>query len=439
MTNCTKKAIEFTPISRKKVLASFCGGSITSNAGILLFREIDQELGLSKRIAALIPDSRNPLQIEHSVLTMIKQRVFGIGLNYEDLNDHTHLRGDECFKIGAGVEKDLASAPTLCRFENSIKQETLGRLNALLLDIFIEHYGNRPPKEIIIDFDGTDFFTHGEQEQSHFNTYYDHECFMPLYAFCGDHLLGVLLRPSSVDGAHHAWGLFATLYKRIRAKWPKTRIVFRGDGGFCRESMLRWCDKKEIPYIVGMAKNAILMRAASKAIEKAKKQYEADPRETVRVYEQFEYAAKSWKGKRTMVARVEYNHHGANVRFIATNMEGHSSNLYGNVYCQRGDMENRIKQQKLDLRAGRVSCHLFTSNAFRVLLSGFAYVLLTHLKLKYLKRSKLKNAYVGTIRAKLLKIGAVIVKNTRRIKIMMDSHFPEQDLFTGVAQALHPS
>jgi hypothetical protein len=438
VTNCTSPELNFSPLSRKKIVASFSGGSISSNAGILLFREIDKRLNLTQRISALIPDQRNAAQVEHSVISMIKQRVFGIGMAYEDLNDHTQLRKDDCVKIAAEVENDLASASTLCRFENTITEEMIWKLNELLLDIFLEHYGSNPPKEIIIDFDGTDFFTHGEQELFHFNSYYDHECFMPLYAFSGDHLIGVMLRPSSEDGAWHSWGFFALMVKRIRNKWKDTQIIFRADGGFCRDDMLTWCERKGISFIVGMAKNAVLLRGAKTAIAKAKALWE-ETQKPVKVYAQFEYAAKSWKLKRTMVGRVEYNHHGENVRFIATNMKGHSSNLYESAYCGRGDMENKIKQQKLDLRAGRVSCHVFTTNWFRVLLSGFAYVLLTHLKLKLLKNSKLKNAYVGTIRAKLLKIGAVIIKNTRRIRILMESHFPEQNLFASILRKLHPA
>ncbi len=438
MTNCIKEEMCFTALSGKKVLADFSGGSVSSNAGVLILRELDRKLNLSKRLAALIPDSRTPQLVQHSIRSMISQRLFALALGYEDLNDHNHLRQDECLKTASGSLSDLASSSTLCRFENGIDRETIGKMNGLLLDVFIEHHQGKPPKEMVIDFDSTDFLSHGDQEQSFYNGYYEHDCFMPLYAFCGNQLLSVLLRPSNVDGAHQAWGLFAVLYKRIKAIWPNTNIIFRGDGGFCRDKMLRWCDRKGIDYIVGMAKNNWLMIAAKSAISKAKHEYEATG-EVSRTYAKFEYAAESWRNKRTLVARVECNRHGENVRFIATNLKGHSPTLYEGIYCQRGDMENRIKQQKLDLKADRVSCHRFVANQFRVVLSGFAYVLLSHLKLTYLKRSKLKNAYVGTIRNQLLKIGAVIIKNTRKIKILMDSHFPEQVLFISIIRKLHPA
>ncbi len=439
MTNCIKNEMSFTALSGKKVLADFNGGSVSSNSGVLILRELDHKLNLSKQIAALIPDDRNKSLVQHSVRSMISQRLFALALGYEDLNDHNVLRQDDCLKTASGCLDDLASSSTLCRFENSIDRSVIGQLNALLLNMFLEYYQyKRIPEEIILDFDSTDHLIHGEQEQAFYNGYYEHHCFMPLYAFCGDHLLGVDLRPSNIDGAHHTWGLLAVLVKRIRKAWPNTRIIFRGDGGFCRDRMLSWCDRKNIDYIVGMAKNNRLMLAAKSAIHKAKQSYEATG-ETAHTYEQFEYAADTWKNKRTLVARVEYNRHGENVRFIATNIKGHSKNLYANLYCKRGDMENRIKQQKLDLKADRMSCHRFVSNQFRVLLAGFAYVLLSHLKLKYLKKSKFKNAYVGTIRNQLLKIGAVIIKNTRKIKILMDSHFLHQALFISIIKKLHPA
>lgn len=434
MTDCTAKVFSFSPLSRKKITAQFSGGSITSNAGIVLLREVNKKLSLSKQLAACIQDLRDPSRIDHSYESMLMQRIYGIACGYEDLNDHDALRQDQCFQIACDRNEPLSSSPTLCRMENNFTREDCARVSQLLVELFIQCH-KKAPDELILDFDATDDPAHGEQECNFFNGFYDEYCFLPLYVFCGSHLLVSYLRPSNIDGAKHSWGILSLLVKRLREKWPQVKITFRGDSGFCRDRMLTWCDHHDVEYIVGIPGNNRLVRAIESditATEAAFKQTNLLQRRFV----QFEYAAESWTIKRTVVARIQYDHHGQSIRFITTNKPGHAQKHYEARYSLRGDMENKIKQQKLDLGSGRTSCKRFIANQMRLLFSSLAYVIIHALQTMTLKRTNLRTAYVGTIRNKLLKIGAVIIVNTRRIKILFDSHCPLQDLFITIAAKL---
>jgi hypothetical protein len=372
------------------------------------------------------------------MLSMVRQRIYAIACGEEDVNDHEHLRYDVAFQTAVDRDQALASAPTLSRMENSFDHQACVAASKLMVELFIQKKNPNPPKEIILDFDATDDPIHGNQEGKRFNGYYDCHCFMPLYVFCGDDLLVSYLRQSNIDGAKHSWGILALLVKRLRQAWPDINIVFRGDGGFCRDKMLLWCERKGIEFMTGMPKNNRLMVPVKKDVAQAKLDFEKTG-EPQRRFVRFEYAAKKWKVKRVMVARIEYNHFGESVRFVTTNIKGYSRRLYEDLYCCRGDMENKIKQQKLDLFSDRTSCHLFISNQIRLLFSSFAYILIQALQDIALKSSDIANAYAGTVRNKLFKIGAVIIRNTRRVRVLMSSHYLRQNLFINAVQKLVPT
>lgn len=434
MTECTLPGFEFPKVCSRRVEASFDGGYVTSDGGAMLLRQVDRKLLLTRRASALLNDPRQQAKIDHSVLEMLRQRVFGLALGYEDLNDHDLIRRDLCFQSAVDRDRDLASSSTLCRFENQSDRAAAVGLNELLVEVFIESF-EAPPEELILDFDATDVAVHGNQVGRFFHGYYDHYCFLPLYVTCGEHLLISYLRSSRIDAAKHSWGILKLLVRRLRQQWPEVRIVFRGDSGFCRHRMLDWCDHHNVGYIVGLAKNKRLQRMCSRTREKAKRAHLLRGKK-IRQFIDIGYEAGTWKHKRRVIVKAEYNSLGANTRFVTTNLPGKARDLYDNIYCARGDMENRIKEQQLDLFADRTSCHQWWPNQFRILLSSLAYVLLEGMRRLALKGTELARAQCGTIRLKLLKIGAVVTRNTRRIRLMLNSACPWQKLFLLVAQRL---
>ena len=294
-----------------------------------------------------------------------------------------------------------------------------------------------PPEELVLDFDATDDAVHGHQEGRFFHGYYDHYCFLPLYVFCGERLLVSYLRPSKIDGAKHAWAILALLVKRLRRAWPEVRIVFRGDGGFCRHRMFDWCERRGVGYITGLAKNARRNDLAAPWMARAAQGFEASG-DKQRLFGEFAYAAATWKTERRVIARLEHGDKGANPRYIVTNLAGEAQELYEKLYCQRGDMENRIKEQQLDLFADRTSCHGWWANQFRLLLSSMAYTLLETIRRIGLTGTEMARAQAGTIRLKLLKIGAVITRNTRRVCFHLSSACPHQELVARAAARLDP-
>jgi hypothetical protein len=289
-----------------------------------------------------------------------------------------------------------------------------------------------------LDFDATDDAVHGQQEGRFFHGYYDHYCFLPLYVFCGKQLLVSYLRPSKIDGAKHAWAILALLVKRLRQTWPKTRILFRADSGFCRWKMLRWCERHGVDYLVGIARNDRLAAQAEGFIDKAEQHFQQTGRKQRRFHEMY-YAAGTWDKRRRIIVKAEHTAQGSNPRYLVTNLKAQPKYLYDQVYCARGEAENRIKEQQLDLFADRTSCHAWWPNQFRLLLSSLAYTLLEALRRLGLADTELAHAYVGTIRLKLLKIGAVIIRNTRRIRFLLSSAYPYQDLFAQVTAKLQPT
>jgi len=434
MTECTLPGIDFPVVCGRRVEARFDGGHVTSDGGSLLIRQMDRRLGVTRRAAKLLNDPRQPGKVDHSALSIVRQRVYGLALGYDDLNDHDLVRHDLCLQSAVDRDRALASSSTLCRFENGMDRSTAVALNELMVELFIESFASVPEK-LVLDFDATDVPVHGNQVGRFFHGFYGNYCFLPLYVTCGDQLLVSYLRPSKIDGAKHAWAVLALLVRRLRQVWPNVQIVFRADSGFCRHRMLDWCDRMNVGYIVGLARNQRLERMCSRTRRKAKRAFERNGRK-VRRFIDIGYAASTWRHRRRVIVKAEHNNLGPNTRFVVTNLPGKAQSLYDKLYCGRGDMENRIKEQQLDLFAGRTSCHDWWPNQFRILLSSLAYVLLEGLRRLALKGTELARAQCSTIRLKLLKIGAVVTRNTRRLRLMLNSSYPWQKLFLLVAQRL---
>ena len=436
MTNCTQESFQFPVCNRRRVEANFQGGDITSDGGVLLLQQVDRRLGLTEALARALDDPRRQASCEHDGLSLLRQRVYALALGYEDLNDHQTLRLDLAIQTALGRSTDLASSSTLCRWENRADRETAGRMHEVMIEQFIGSF-KKAPKKLILDFDATDDAVHGKQEGRFFHGYYDHYCFLPLYVFCRNQLLVSYLRPSKIDGAKHAWAILALLVKRLRQAWPQVKIIFRGDSGFCRWRMLSWCERNNVGYIVGIAKNKRL-NALTAQLQRDAQDCHGELGTKVRWFSDVHYAAGSWNRKRRVIAKIEHTDKGSNPRYVVTNLSGDGKALYEKLYCARGEMENRIKEQQLDLFADRTSCHRWWPNQFRLLLSSLAYMLLEAIRRLALTGTELANAYVGTLRLKLLKIGAVILCNTRRIRFLLSSAYPHQRLFLQVAARLAP-
>ena len=441
MTQRNTQPLPFSSTHRRELHADFSGGVITSDAGALLLREADQQLGLLEALNRVIPDPRQPDLITHPQRTLLAQRVFGIASGYEDLNDHQHLRDDPLWQTlvdhpGTDDAPQLASPPTLCRMENRVGRPALAAMASAFVDTFIASF-ETPPEHLTLDLDATDFPLHGHQEQRFFHGYYDHYCFLPLYVFCGTQLLAAYLRPSNCDAALHSRAIVKLLVGRLRQVWPNVRITLRGDSGFCRWRLMRWCDRHDVRYIFGLARNPVLERIAAPLTATLEECHQRDGR-SYRTYDVCHYGAKSWDRPRRVIIKAEYlggTHPKTNPRYVVTNLPGEAQELYEQVYCQRGEMENRIKEQG-QLFATRTSCHAFVANQFRVLLAAAAYVLLEHVRRVGLAGTELAQAEVGTIRLKLLKIGAWVQRTARRIVVRMASSYAWPELFARVVERL---
>lgn len=436
MTKCTQTALEFPGFSRRKIEASFDGGDISSHGGVPLLRLADERLGLIQAVAEAVSDARRARSCQHDLASLIRQRVYAMALGHEDLNDHQALRTDLALQTALHRDEALASPSTLCRLENRADRETAVAIHQVLVDRFIASF-KRAPRRLILDVDATDDAVHGNQQGRFFHAHYDHYCFLPLYVLCKDQLLVSYLRPSKIDGAKHAWAVLALLIKRLRQAWPKVKIIVRADSGFCRWRMLRWFDRHDVGYIMGLAKNVRLLDHCYALRRLAEIRHDHTGRKQ-RLFGEFRYAAYTWDRERRVIAKAEHSSYGSNPRFVVTNLSGGSQRLYETLYCARGDMENRIKEQQLDLFADRTSCHAWWANQFRLLLSGLAYTLLETLRRVALKGTELARAQCGTIRLKLLRIGAVIVRNTRRVRLLLSSAYPYQDLFSLAVFRLKP-
>jgi hypothetical protein len=438
MTDCNADPLPFSTLGSKAVVADFQGGRLTSDAGALLLREVAEKIGLFDAINAAIPDPRNPAFLIHDQRAMTAQRVVAIALGYEDLNDHQNLRVDPVLQLAAGkapeAELPLASPPTLCRLENRIDRKALIQIAEVFVAQFIAAHP-APPGHLILDFDATDDRVHGKQEGRFFHGYYEDHCFLPLYVFCGDELVAAYLRPSNIDGAKHTRALLKLLVDKLRNAWPDVKITLRGDSGFCRWRLMRWCDSHGIGYVLGLAQNPVLRRAACDEMARAERQFEQTG-QPQRIFGTFSYAASTWDRPRRVIVKAEHLEKGPNPRFIVVNVPGDPQGLYEDVYCQRGEMENRIKEQQLDLFADRTSCHRFLANQFRLLLSAAAYVLVQTLRRTALVGTELAKAQVGTIRLKLFKVAARVVVTARRVVFHLSSSYPYQEVFRTVFERL---
>jgi Transposase DDE domain group 1 len=434
MTNCNRNTLDFSSLGSKTVHADFQGGRLTTDAGALILGELADRIGLFDALDAAIPDPRHPVFIVHDQRALLAQRITAIALGYEDLNDHQTLRDDPALQVAAGQTPDpevtLASPPTLCRLENRIDRKTLVKIAEVLVDQFIAAH-LEPPEHLLLDFDATDDPIHGKQEGRFFHGYYDHHCYLPLYVFCGDELLVPYLRPGNIDASKHARSVLKLLVRRLRAAWPQVKITIRADSGFCRWRLMRWCDSHGIGYVLGLAKNAVLERAARDEIERAEWRFRKTG-QPQRVFGSFAYAAESWDRRRRVIVKAEHTAQGKNPRFVVANVPGDPQGLYEDVYCQRGEAENRIKEQQLDLFADRTSCHRFVANQFRLLLSSAAYVLVQALRRTALVGTELAQAQVGTIRLKLFKVAARVVVTVRRVVFHLSSSYPYQRPFEEV-------
>ena len=429
-----QKTIEFSHQGRRIVEGRFDGGSMSSDAGVMLLSEVDRKIGLTQAAAHHIADPRNPLLITHAVRDMLRQRVYGLALGWEDLNDHAALRQDIAMQTAVGVDHEVASAPTLCRLENWSDRQAAWGLHQVLVDQFIASFKSAP-EELILDFDATDNPLYGQQESRFFHGYYDSYCYLPLYVFCGQQLLCCYLRPSRIDGAQHSAAILKLLVKRLRAQWPQVKIVFRGDSGFCRQRIINYCERSHVNYIIGLARNPRLQQITEFMELFMKDEFERTKVKQREIGE-FMYAAQSWPIERRVITRLEYGEQGNNPRYIVTNLSEPAQQLYDDVYCQRGEAENRIKEAQVGLFATRTSCQHFQSNQLRMLLAALGYVLIERLRALALQGTELAVAQVDTLRIKLLKVAAVITRNTRRIRLYLASNWPSADIFEHAVQQL---
>ena len=441
MTHC-RAQLAFSFHYSTRVVADFKGGDLTSDGGLGLLREVDRKIGLIDAFDRAIHDPRRPWLIEHDQRTLLAQRIFAIAAGYEDLNDHQTLRDDTLLKAlterrpnGRRDQDEALSSPsTLCRLENRVTRDDLVGMAQALVEAFVASH-EAPPEQLVLDFDATDDAIHGNQQGRFFHGYYDHYCFLPLYVTCGQQLLAAYLRPSNIDAARHSRAILKLLVDRFRRAWPEVRIVFRADSGFCRWKLLRWCDRHGVDYVVGLARNAVLKRLSRRSRVQARWTYRRTGVKQ-RLFEAFDYAAGTWDRRRRVVAKAEHGKRGENPRFIVTSLDGDPQDLYDRLYCQRGDAENRIKEQQLGLFADRTSCHDFLANQFRVLLSAAAYVLIETLRRVGLAGTELAGAQSGTIRLKLLKIGARVVRSVRRLVVHLASGYPMRRTFETVVRRL---
>jgi Transposase DDE domain group 1 len=438
MTECNGKKLVLSRLGRRRVEADFSGGRLTSDAGLLLLREIDRKLGLLDAANEAIPDPRNPATITHQQRELLAQRVFALAAGYEDGNDHAALRGDPTLQLAAGREpngdRPLASPPTLCRLENRITRGSIVRLHEVLAAQFLASY-DAPPPEIVLDLDATDDPTHGNQEGRFFHGYYRCYCYLPLYVFCGPHLLCAYLRPSNIDAAKHSRAIVKLLVRQIRQRWPAVKIVLRGDSGFCRWRLMRWCDRHGVDYVFGLARNPRLEAQLATTMQQAQAAFDQAGQKQ-RLFTEFRYAAETWDRPRRVIGKAEYSAKGANPRFVVTSLTDRAASLYDQRYCPRGDMENRIKEQQLMLFADRTSCSKLLANQFRLLLSGLAYTLLEGLRRLGRDHSAEGDWQSATLRQRIIKVAARVWVSARRIFFQLPTACPVEPLFRRLAVAL---
>jgi hypothetical protein len=442
--------MDFGSSGGRKLVGAFDGGAISSNGGVVLLAAADKRLGLGARLAGCFTDHRSPERIEHTLADLLRQRIFGQALGHEDLIDHDALRFDPALMAALDRPEDaLAGKSTLNRLEHAGKigldrhhklDHDPRAIENLFVDIFMDAH-DEPPIRIVLDLDATDDRLFGQQEGRHFHGYYDCYCYLPLYIFCGRHLLAAKLRSSSVDGAHGAKDEVARLVARIRERWPNVSIVIRGDSGFCRDELMTWCEANAVKYVLGLAGNSRLHKRIARESRRAKLKSKRTGK-PARVYADFEYRTRdSWSAKRRVIGKAEWTQGEANPRFIVTNVDpafGAAQFMYERIYCQRGEMENRIKECQGDLFADRTPTPTMRANQLRLWLASAAYVLMCAVRRIGLVGTKLETATCGTIRLQLLKIGALVTISVRRVKLAFASACPQRDVFMLASRRLAP-
>ena len=445
-TECSPTTMLFAPVERRRVAADFAGGAITSDAGALLLGATDRAIGLVDRFAACFADGRAPERVEHEVVTLVGQRVFGIALGYEDVSDHDHLRHDPVMAVLAGKlaarRSDcapLAGKSTLNRLELNRAQPTRyhkiahdpAAIERLFVDMFMETH-KRAPEQIILDLDATDDPVHGHQEGRFFHGYYDCYCYLPLYIFCGRHLLTARLRRSDIDASAGSVEEVARIIAQLRARWPRVRVLLRADSGFAREALMAWCEANRVDYLFGLARNARLEAEIAGELAEAAAKSQATGRPARRFRDFMWTTLDSWSRRRRVIGKAECTKGDPNPRFIVTSLKpkaAEARDLYQRVYCARGEMENRIKECQLDLFADRTSAATMRANQLRLWFASMAYVLICALRRIGLAHTQFAAATCGTIRLALLKIGALVRISVRRIHLAMASGCPWQNEF----------
>lgn len=420
------------PFNRKQ-FANFSNYDISTDGGILLLDKVESKYNIIKYFSKLVRDIRDQRLITHTMESMIKQLTYGLCMGYSDLNDHEDIRLDSLYKSVLNKKENLASDSTLCRLEKNVDRTTIINFNKLLVEYFISNYKSSP-KELILDVDWTDVELYGNQEDRHYHGYYKEYCYIPLHVTSGDELLISYLRPSNKDGFRHSWAIIGMLIKRLRKSFPDCNIIVRADSGFMRHKFLGWLEQNNVEYIVGMPRNKRLLKTVQDDIKRIEYLYDHEDNcenNTISKYKYFTYKADSWKQKRKIISKIEKNYHGNNTRFVVTNIpDTHkASDLYNEVYCMRGDMENKIKYLQLDLFGSRLSSSRYISNSFRLMLSSIAYLLIQKLKQDYLKYTDLARATANTIRLKLLKLAVLIKVKKTSIRFEFSSNYKYKDLF----------
>jgi len=454
-TQCNAEQLEFSCVEGRRVVAAFDGGTISSDAGALLLGKTDAAIGLVERLSRCFVDERNPSLIEHSVRTLVGQRVFGLALGYEDVNDHDQLRHDPVMgalsgKLSARRQRGcaaLAGKSTLNRLELH-RSSGVSRYHKIYPDgpaierLFVELFMDAhraAPAEVVLDLDATDDPLHGHQEGRFFHGYYDSYCYLPLYIFCGEHLLLAKLRPANIDGAAGAREEVERIVEQLRERWPKTRFILRADSGFCREALMRWCEEHRVDYVFGLARNARLVRAIGSPLQAAAAEAAQTQRPARRFRELVYRTRNSWSRSRRVVAKAEHTGDKSNPRFVVTSLSRRdfdTRTLYEDLYCARGECENRIKECQLDLFADRTSTATFGGNQLRLWWASASYVLMHALRRIALPGTSLARACANTIRLRLLKIGAVVTVSVRRVKLALSSACPNQAEFIAAFHAL---
>jgi hypothetical protein len=451
MTQCNQSQFGFAPHFSRQVNARFSERQLSTEGGALLLRETDRKIGLLARVSKCFSDYRHPGLIEHELGELLAQRIYGLALGYEDVNDHEELRRDPLLALTSGkrkLEEPLAGKSTLNRLEltpagsplhdryHKITYSTEA-VDALLVDIFLEAHA-KAPRRIVLDLDVTDTPLYGQQEDRFFHGYYNEYCYLPLYLFCGDHLLCARQRASNQDASAGSREEVERIVQQIRQRWPKVRIILRADSGFCREELMAWCEQNQVDYVFGLARNSRLQRKIAPQLQEAKQAQETTGK-AARVFAEFSYRTrKSWSRSRRVVAKAEYLEKGENPRFVVTSLPAESweaAALYEKTYCGRGEMENRIKEQ-LSLFADRMSTESMRANQLRLYFSSLAYVLVHALRRLALVGTPWAQAQVHTIRLRLLKIAAEVRLSVRRIWVTFSNAYPWKDIFTAAWIAL---